>query len=227
MFGNENHHTELRFRTALEVINNENTNSSHLKAMSSEHAANKTNLFEYVTQTSVADSSLSHRGTSMVESERAELRISAKDGEYCRQLHLYALANLLNRAIVSIYLIVVNVRVDRGLLNQVLLPFHCVNPTTEPVHIIWTNLSVKQVGYICQSNQFAACVPRFPQSHPPCTLPASPEKQPFTLPASPEKQPFILPASPEKQPSTTPASLEKQPFTLPASPEKQPFTLPA
>ena len=109
----------------------------------------------------------------MVESERAELCISANDGEYCGLLHLYALANLLNMAIVSIYPSVHNVRVDIGLLKQVLLPFHCVNPTTEPVHIIWTSLTAKQVGCIWQSNQFVACVPRFPQSQPPCTLPTS------------------------------------------------------
>ena len=81
--------------------------------MSPEHAANKTNLLEYVIQTSVAEASRRHGGTSMVQSYRAELCISATDGEYCGLLHLYALANVLNRAIVSIYQSVDNVGVDR------------------------------------------------------------------------------------------------------------------
>ena len=66
-----------------------------------------------VIQTSVAEASRRHGGTSMVQSYRAELCISATDSEYCGLLHLYALANVLNRAIVSIYPSVDNVGVDR------------------------------------------------------------------------------------------------------------------
>ena len=183
----------------LELTNNENfnTNARHLKTMSFEHAAYQTNLLEYVIQTSVADSSLRHGGTSLVESESAELRISANDGEYCGPLHLDALANLLNRATVSIYR---SVGVDRGLLKQVLLAFRGVNPTTEPVHIIWTNLTAKQVSCIWQSNQFVACVPRFPQTQPPCTLPAS---QRSNHSHHMQHQISDRPSIPQEEPTTT------------------------
>ena len=69
MFGTENHHTKLRVRTLLELTNNENfnTNAIHLNTMSFEHAANQTNVFEYVIETYVADSSLRRGGTSLVE----------------------------------------------------------------------------------------------------------------------------------------------------------------
>ena len=86
-------------------------------------------------------------------------------------LHLYALSNVLDWAIISIYPSVDNVGVDCGLLKQVLLPFHGVNPTTEPVHIIWTNLTATQVVVGCswKLNNFVTYVPRFPQSQPPCS----------------------------------------------------------
>ena len=59
----------------------------------------------------------------MVQSDRTDMCISANDGEYCGLFHLYALANVLDMAIVSIYPSVDNVGVDSGLHNYVLSPF--------------------------------------------------------------------------------------------------------
>ena len=155
VFGDEDHHAEFRVRTLLELIMNESSylDQNHLMTVSSTEAATKQNIQEYILLTSVDDPTVDFK-----DAYRKYLMSTICNGKYSSLLHMYALPNVLQCPILSIYPDRQVVGIDRNIHNQRINPSKgSKQHIQDPVAIMWTH-TVSDSGDNWIPNHFVPCI---------------------------------------------------------------------
>ena len=154
LFGDEDHHCELRVRSSVELACNIHAymKQGTLDNMA-EYSCNKS--VEYILQVSISDDAF---GTDMERSLKAEIILDDKKNN----ISVIGGQQLLQKAINSIYLEAQNPVAKRRLHNQIFFPdgqIYYPKNLDGMINILWTHTSDTNLqGW--KPNQFVSCFPR-------------------------------------------------------------------
>ena len=132
LFGDEDHHTELRMRSISELAKNEDhyLDENYLLAL-----AGASNVVK-----SLLPSSVNVISKDPITSFRKEVLRTVRSFTFANMWHIFSLSNALGCRVVSVYPKVENPGTNRSLLNITIQPS---TPTTflEPVNLMWSHCS--------------------------------------------------------------------------------------
>lgn len=132
LFGDEDHHTELRMRSISELAKNEDhyLDENYLLALTGASNVVK----------SLLPSSVNVISKDPITSFRKEVLRTVRSFTFANMWHIFSLSNALGCRVVSVYPKVENPGTNRSLLNITIQPS---TPTTflEPVNLMWSHCS--------------------------------------------------------------------------------------
>lgn len=157
LFGNDNYHIEMRVRTVCELILNEDIylNNKKLRQMSDE-SLKSCDILQYLIST--CESYITSNGN-VKEAYRAEVMQTIFEYRFCSMLHIYAITNMLNIMVHSVYPNITNVGVNRKIHHQIITPYNRGSVPKMPVYIMWSNKTELLVTKEWQPDHFVTLIP--------------------------------------------------------------------
>lgn len=137
VMGNEEHHVEFRVRTIMDLVRHEKLylNEEKLKNVSSKEAASNESLLHYILCTSVDNPQFVNQRNTL----REHIMQTTKSGKYASLVHIYALPNVLNRPVQSVYPDIPNAGVDPHIHNQTIQPWQ--QSQSDHMTFMWSHLT--------------------------------------------------------------------------------------
>ena len=162
LFGDPEHHIELRVRVNCELTSNEDQ-YLNAEAMTAASSCDVRNLINTIKECSLSDAQCTN---TITNGYRNDIMASFSNGIYANLWHLYGLATVTGLPVMSIYPIVQNCAVPRKLFNQTIYPVTHVrssnsigNSYTHKMYIMWTH-TVHSNTLNWTANHFVPCIPR-------------------------------------------------------------------